>query len=99
MNTSKAQERRDQLAATMRPRKTDTTAKPPPAVRTKAPRIKPVRAGVDMDPTLHKRLKMWATEQDATLSDVVRVLADLMLTDPDLAKRVETGLDTMARRE
>lgn len=47
-----------------------------------------VRATVDLAESRHRALKVWAAQEGATLSDVVRALIDELLTDEDLADRI-----------
>lgn len=57
----------------------------PTAPRLKGPRTKPVRITVDFPPDLHRRLKVWCVQNDASLADVQRVLSTRLLDDPELA--------------
>jgi len=57
-----------------------------------APRAKPVRITVDLAPDLHRRLKVWAVESDASLADVLRILATRMLDDHDQGDAVRRAL-------
>lgn len=80
---SDAQRQQMGLSLRSRSRADDQPETPEPKVI--APRIKPVRITVDLEPDLHRRLKLWAVEHDdAKLAEVVRVLAqELVSTDPD----------------
>lgn len=73
-------------------------AKPSPITRTagegtpKAPRVKPVRITVDLDPALHKQLKLFAVEADTDASSIIRALIAQITTDPTLAASVTSQL-------
>ncbi len=54
----------------------------------KAPRVKPVRITVDLDPVLHKQLKIFAIEADSDASSVIRALLTRLSTDPVLADHI-----------
>lgn len=63
------------------------------------PRVTPVRITVDLEPDLHKRLKLWAVEAgDSKLAEVVRVLVEEMLDDPNLAELVHRKVLTRKAR-
>jgi len=54
----------------------------------KAPRVKPVRITIDLDPRQHKELKQFAIDNDLRSSQIVRALLDELVGDPILANTV-----------
>lgn len=60
-----------------------------------APRIRPVRITVDLDPQTHKALKLWSltTGNGAALADVVRALSEQLLSDTGFAETIATKLE------
>ena len=71
-----------------------------PAVRTvgessaKAPRVKPVRITIDLDPRQHKELKQFAIDNDLRSSQIVRALLEELIGDPVLATTVVSNAVT-----
>lgn len=70
-----------------------------PVKRSSAVRTKPVRMTVDMPPSLHRRLKGWtgfASQHldvaDVPAAEVVRILVELLTTEPDKATEVTRPL-------
>jgi len=53
-----------------------------------APRVKPVRITVDLDPRQHKELKQFAIDNDLRSSQVIRALLDQLVNSPALADTV-----------
>jgi hypothetical protein len=90
--SKKADQQRQQMSLSLRSRLAGEEPETPQP-RTIAPRVKPVRITVDLEPDLHRRLKVWAVESDdSKLAEVVRVLAERMLDDPELAEQVRQDL-------
>lgn len=83
---------RDRMAAALRRAPADQDRPASAAAGALPPRTKPVRFSLDLAPDLHRRLKLWAVEADASVVDVLRILADRMLDDPDLADQVRRDL-------
>lgn len=50
---------------------------------------KTVRLSVDLDPEQHRALRMYAAQVGVRTSVIARALLTELLTDPDLAARVE----------
>ena len=50
----------------------------------KAPRVKPVRITVDLDPSAHKALKLFAVKAETDASSVIRALLSELHDDPAL---------------
>lgn len=75
--------RRTPAAADVAAPETITSA-PHPA----APRVKPVRSTIDLEPDLHQRLKVWTAQESVKLSEVFRALVAQLLEDPALADKV-----------
>lgn len=53
-----------------------------------APRVRPVRSTIDLEPDLHQRLKVWTAQESVKLSEVFRALVAKLLEDPALADEV-----------
>ncbi len=68
-----------------------------PAARPKAPRVRPVRITIDMEPTLHKDLKLAALELEVPLAHIVRALVLRMGSDPQLRASIEREIRGQAR--
>jgi len=63
------------------------------APRPVAPRTKPIRITIDLEPTQHLDVKRWALEAGgAKLADVVREALQLILVDEQAAETVRTAL-------
>lgn len=60
----------------------------------KAPRVKPVRITVDLDPAAHKALKLFAVEAETDASSVIRALLGQLQDDPVLAETVTRGVNS-----
>lgn len=67
----------------------------PPARRTGGGRRRRVEAAaaavrltVDLEPGLHRALRIWAMDQRADATEVVRTLLELLVEDPELAHLV-----------
>lgn len=54
----------------------------------KAPRVRPVRVSLDLEPSTHKTLKVMALEAEVPLVIVLRTLIDTMMADPALRDQV-----------
>lgn len=61
------------------------------------PRSKPVRITVDLDPELHRFLKMYALDSGARGAAVVRALLAELKDDPELSSRVTERLSETGR--
>lgn len=77
----------------------EPTASTRSTASTRAPRARPVRITVDLAPLDHRALRRWCADAAVELevptvaaADVVRVLVDLVATDPALADRVRAAL-------
>lgn len=65
----------------------------PSAARAVAPRVKPVRTTLDLEPAEHRAAKFLALEVDApSLAALLRVLLQVAREDPDLTERVRERL-------
>jgi hypothetical protein len=68
-----------------------------PARPVVAPRVKPVRITVDLEPATHKAAKLASVEMSAPLAAVIRALLDELADDPELVERVRAR--TVAARQ
>lgn len=78
---------RDRMGAALRRAPADpeaATSAPHPVV----PRVDPVRSTIDLEPDLHRRLKVWTATESVKLSEVFRALVGQLLEDPALADEV-----------
>ena len=99
MNSRQSEAQKAQLAAALNRRPATGEEEPDALTGTIAPRVKPVRVTVDMEPDLHKRIKVWAVESDdLKLAEVVRVLIEEMLDKPELAELVRRKVLTRKAR-
>jgi hypothetical protein len=87
MSSKRSEEQRERMGLSLRSRQ-ESSSSTPARPRVAPPRVKPVRITIDLEPDLHRRVKVWATEHDARLADVVRALAGRMLDDEQLALAV-----------
>ncbi|WP_417850306.1 plasmid partition protein ParG [Thalassoglobus sp.] len=55
------------------------------------PPPKPKRLTIDIDPTLHSRLKLHCVRQDIPIADLIRSLIDESLQFDDEAKQTESS--------
>lgn len=91
-----------------RPRRTnlkaagDRTAptKAPATKAAKAPRTKPIRVTLDLEPKQHMALKQWCNAAavetqlpNVSLATVYRILGDLLVTDDAIAEQVQARLE------
>lgn len=58
-----------------------------------APRVKPVRITVDLEPATHKALKIFAINAETDQSSVVRALLDQLETDNNLASEIRNAVN------
>ena len=77
----KPTQKADDWVSDAEPVKAPPTPSPPPAApeppRSPKPKVqKPKRLTLDIDPALHKRLKIAALQQDTTMVDLVRDLLE-----------------------
>lgn len=54
----------------------------------RAPRVKPVRITVDLDPVMHKQLKLFAIEAETDASSIIRALLTQLGADTELASTI-----------
>jgi hypothetical protein len=65
----------------------------PSVTRSAAPRVKPVRTTVDLEPSEHRAAKFLALEVDApSLAALLRALLQIAREDPDLTARLRETL-------
>ncbi|WP_286763606.1 MULTISPECIES: plasmid partition protein ParG [Rhodopirellula] len=50
---------------------------------TRKPDVKPKRLTIDIDPSLHKRLKMSCVNRDIQIADLIRTLIECELVDQE----------------
>jgi DUF1365 family protein len=96
--SKESDQQRDQFSATFKRQRAEAAAAA--AAMAKAaipPRVKPVRITVDLDPVLHRELKVWSAQAGISKqSDIVRVLLHLLVSgeDAELADTVRRQLLT-----
>jgi hypothetical protein len=59
-------------------------------------RTRPVRITVDLDPEMHRQLRIWCVNSGlsaATQAGVLRALAARLMSDPELSAAVAADLD------